>query len=186
MDPALIEAAGLSIIDPPKEKPALIDSDKRRIWNEYVDYLEGLGLKGSPKLNSEEVSKQYFNDYLNSKGIKGIDYTPFVTGVQQFISDYRNKAIQQARQGKARIPGMIDYLTNKSQPLDIGDEALADKFMKGLSAVDGLAGQYTTSWKFPNEFVIDKKTGKETDTRNSAIDAAMAAAKERLGAVNKR
>lgn len=138
----------------PKEKPIVLSSKDRNFWNGFVDYVEKKGLKGSADLDKRDLglSKKLFDEY--AKG--AYTYEEFIPTVQQSIADYRNTAIQKARRGEIQIPG-VDY-TNKAQPVDVGDEALKNMFMSGLSDVDGWAGSRTTAWRFPREQVLDAKT----------------------------
>jgi len=155
---------------PDPKTPKQLSPQDRNFWNGFVDYVEKKGLKGSPDLDKRDLglSRKLFDEYAQSSDAP-YSYEEFVPTVQQSISDYRNTAIQKARRGEIQIPG-VDYVTNKTTPVDVGDEALKSMFMSGLSDVDGWAGSKTTSWRFPREAVLDIKTAKPLPQANAVYD----------------
>lgn len=120
-----------------------------QFWNGYVDYVASKGYKGSPDLDVRDkgISKNLYDEYAKTQNF-ATPYDHFIPAVQSNIKQQRQDLIDQARQGKAVIDGMINKF-GVGNHLDIGDEQLNQKFMSGLSQVDGWAGSKTTSYKFP-------------------------------------
>lgn len=137
----------------PKEsakKP--LTSEERSFWNEYVKHLESKGLKGSAELNKRnpDLSRKVFDEYAKGRA----SYDDLIPRVQAEASSYRSKAIDMIKAGKAQY---IGYDKDKD----------FQKFMPGLSNVDGWAGSSTTNFKFPNEVVTDTINNKVVPRRNS-------------------
>ena len=107
----------------------------RAQWNKYVDYLDTVGMKGSPDLDHPATAQKYYDQWAKTNNVNE-PYNTFVPSVQGEMINYRNKAIQQIKSGKAVFDGDPDK-----------------QFMTNLSQNDGIAGQKTTSWKFPNEIM---------------------------------
>jgi hypothetical protein len=143
------------------KKMADLSSEDRAFWNSYIDHLEKKGLKGSPKMDAADLSRAEFEAYTRQTG-KPYAYESFIPSVQNSIISYRNKAIDQIKSGKASWPGYK------------GDGNF-DGFMPNLSALDGLAGQYTTNYRFPSEVipVMNMQTGVQdrTTTNSTYLDA---------------
>ena len=133
--------------DPNQIPGGSLNANDRAFWNGFVQYVQKKGLKGSPELDKRDLnlSKKLFSEYSAANNA-AYDYDTFVPQVQQHISDYRNKAIEQIKTGKAQLPGY-----NNDPKFDFDAN-----FMSGLSAVDGWAGSKTTSWQFPQEKMVVK------------------------------
>lgn len=147
--------------DNPKKtiSPKALSSEDRAFWNSYIDHLEKKGLKGSPKLDAADLSRAEFDAYVQQSG-KPYNYDEFIPSVQAGIIDYRNRAIENIKNGAATWSGYK------------GDGNF-DGFMANLSALDGLAGQYTTGYKFPAEVIPVKNltTGVvDQKARNTTYD----------------
>lgn len=129
-----------------------IKLEDRQFWNGFVDYLDKKGMKGSADLDKRDVqlSKRLFDEY-NQQQKTSYDYNEFIPKVQSFIKDYRDKAIEGVKGGTIKLPGYEGQ----------ADYDFDNNFMQGLSNVDGFAGSKTTSWKFPNEAVVDQSTNRE-------------------------
>lgn len=131
-------------------------SQQRSYWNGFVDFIRSKGLKGSELLDRKDldISHKLFNAY-NKLHKKLVDYSTFVTLVQQDIIEYRKMALEQIRLSRAK------HSENPAYPLMYaGDD---NSFMAGLSQLDGFAGVKTTSYKFPKEFVINSPVLKYND-----------------------
>jgi hypothetical protein len=69
-----------------------------------------------------------------------------IVPIQQDFANYRNYALKQVQDGKMGFaPG-----TNK------------DNFLKSLSVVDGIPGQRTTSFSYPQSYLDYNDNGKHT------------------------
>jgi len=146
--------------------PAEMTSEDRAFWNSYIDNWEKKGLRGSPKMDAADLSRAEFEAFAKQSG-KPYIYESFIPSVQNSIVNYRNKAIDQIKAGKASWPGYK------------GDGNF-EGFMPNLSALDGLAGQYTTSYKFPSEVVpvTNTATGNvDSKVSNSIYKQAIDASK---------
>lgn len=133
----------------------IVDPNVRNIWNQYVDYLDSLKIKGSPKLNDPKLAKKYFDEFT-LKNKLNLDYNTFIPQVQSSMIDYRNKAIDQIKTGKA---GWDKYDPKAQDPFA--------GFMKDLSRNDGIAGQQTTNWKFPTTTIKSISNPKEILGKNT-------------------
>jgi len=118
-----------------------IDPTSRQQWNGFVDFVAAKGLKGSPKLDQRDtnLSKKLFEEYSKQNKLQ-LNYDEFIPKVQQDISNYRTKALEQIKSGKAVFNGA------------------EEDFMPGLSNVDGWAGSRTTSYKFPSDKIVNPAT----------------------------
>lgn len=167
IDQAMIQAAmpgGMAPVDEPRQDPTGLDAKDRAFWNGFVRYVQQKGYRGSPELDRRDLSlsKKLFAEY-NSLNKGAYDYDRFVPMVQQHIADYRQKAIENIKAGKS---GIVGY-TGDPTKFDFDN-----KFMMGLSAVDGWAGSKTTAWRFPNEKVpvTDQYGNKLREDRNELFD----------------
>jgi hypothetical protein len=127
-----------------------ITNQNRADWNQYVDYLDKKGLKGSSFLDKGDNAIKAINDYR--KVNPNTTITPeLITPIQNDFSNYRDYALNQVSNGKAQLaPGV-----NK------------DNFLSALSIVDGIPGQRTTSYKFPVGYMTDMNS-KETKNKGFA------------------
>lgn len=140
-----------SMLDTNNENPygniyqdgGIVTKEKRDLWNNYVDYLNTKGLKGSKDLDNKDtqLSRKVFDEYTKANKLN-LKYDEFIPEIQRSISTYRNAAINKINSGEAVY----------TKPIDT--------FMQGLSTVDGWAGSKTTSWKFPSDNLLDKNTKK--------------------------
>ena len=113
--------------------PPLTPQQKMQ-WNQFIDYLDKAGYKGSPLLDNKNTALggKLIEQYKKANPDFSLGYDN-VKDVQQELQDYRNNVVNQYNQGKAVVDGV------KS----------ADEIMAGLSPVDGWLGSKTSSWKFP-------------------------------------
>lgn len=129
-----------------------LTSDERGHWNNFVDFVDTKGYKGSPELDRKDqnLSRQLWDEFSASSGInKG--YDEFIPVVQHNISEYRNRAIDNIKSGKMKLSNFTP------EQLNSPDFDWDNNFMAGLSGIDGWAGSRTTSWKFPKETVASKE-----------------------------
>jgi hypothetical protein len=111
-------------------------------WNEYIDWLEVRGLKASPKLNSVSFAVETMNKFI--KEHPGTTVSPqIVKDVQFTLKEYKSKLDLAEKKEEQKGRTIASYAKN-------GDKGIT--FMNGLdeTKLDGIAGQYTTSYKFPS------------------------------------
>ena len=113
-----------------------VDNNIRKDWNDYVLFLEKQGLKGSPNLDKNDLWGKMIDKYRQVNPKTSISRER-VADIQKEFQKYREHSLNQIKSGKA---GFAEG-TNE------------ENFMKSLSIVDGIAGQRTTSFMFPNEYL---------------------------------
>lgn len=123
--------------------PAPVTNEQRQGWNQYVQFLKKRGIAGDPKLDTNGLGKNLFNQYLKENPNSPL--TPdSIIPIQHDFANYRQWAINNIKAGKGAF----------------ADGTNEDNFMKELSRVDGYPGQYTTRHEFPKEYLqtfADKK-----------------------------
>ncbi len=133
--------------DPTAERAAKLKAD----WNKFVDFLQAKGVKGNPALDSGvgdgNVGIQYVKEFQKLNPTTTI--TPqTIPEVQGHFQNYREYTLNKLRNKQA----MITDAKNPNGRYVTPDENL-DYYMKDLSKVDGIPGQRTTNWKFPESFL---------------------------------
>lgn len=129
------------------DKP--VDNTIRQAWNDYITYLDSKGLKGHPSLDKGgkgfQVLEQYRKEHPETPITKEL-----IPTIQKEFGNYRQFALDEIKNKKANFaPGT--------------DE---NNFLRALSIVDGIPGQRTTSFAFPNRYLQtfnDKKLEKTTN-----------------------
>lgn len=114
--------------------PAKLSVAQKQNWNNFIDYLDKAGYKGSTDLDNRDTNlgKNLLAKYNAANPNGQINYTD-VPAVQSELQNYRQSLIDKWRAGKA-VPDGI-----KSE----------DELMPGLSKIDGWLGSKTSSYKFP-------------------------------------
>jgi hypothetical protein len=122
------------------------NTDLRNEWNTYVDWLAGQGMKGKPELDKDSTGFKYLEQYrqLNPKSPLTKESIP---EIQSYLQNYRTWVIENHKSGKRPIKFAADPGANY------------ESFMPNLSKVDGYPGQYTTSYKFPLEYLNSVQQG---------------------------
>jgi hypothetical protein len=125
------------------QTPPPITNQVRQDWNSYVDWLAQQGLKGNPILDHNDLAGRMLDQYQKVNPNTTIN-RDIIVPLQNEFQNYRNYALSGVKNGThAFAPGVNE-----------------DNFMKSLSQVDGIAGQRTTSFKFPEDYLqtfINKK-----------------------------
>lgn len=133
--------------DPTADRAMQLKKD----WNAYTDWLAKKGLKGHPSLDvglgDKNVGMQYVRQY-KKENPSSLVSPENINEIQGHFQNYRDFAINQLRNKKAMLNDQIAPNGRYVTPTEN-----LDFFMKDLSKVDGIPGQRTTSWKFPNEFL---------------------------------
>jgi hypothetical protein len=123
-----------------------VSADLRTDWNNYVTWLEQKGVKGSPELDKNNTGFKYLEEY-RSANPNTLLTKEAIPKVQGYLQEYRNWVIESHK--------------NKTRPIEFKADPGKDYelFMPNLSKVDGYPGQFTTSYKFPQEFLNARPIG---------------------------
>ncbi len=134
----------------PTEPP--IEDNDRISWNQYVDFLESKGLKGHPSLDKDGLGNRMIEEYkkVNPNTTLSVDK---IIPIQKEFQKYRDWSLGQIKEGKAAF----------------GEGVNEDNYMKSLSQVDGLAGQRTTSFKFPTSYLKYLENNKLQKVENQGF-----------------
>jgi len=121
----------LKVTTPPEgDHPAKeLTPQQRQDWNNYVDYVEKKGFKGSPQLDKKDtgLAKKLFDEYVKANPATSINYDT-VKSVQYEMQKLKDSA--------------QEFAARRNDPN-------AKNIMSGVSPVDGWPGSKTTSFKFP-------------------------------------
>ncbi len=118
------------------EDDLVVDNKVRKDWNDYTDWLEKKGLKGHPSLDKGDLGGKMVDQY-KKENPNSIVSRQTIKPIQKEFSNYRNYALNEIKNKRA---GFAEG-TNE------------ENFMRALSVVDGIAGQRTTSFKFPDRYL---------------------------------
>ena len=130
-----------------KGKKGAIDNNVRKDWNSYVDYLRTKKVAGDPSLDTSGLGFKYLDEYIKANPSTSLN-KDVILPIQQDLQQYRDYSLGRIKSGKGVFAKGVDE-TN---------------FMSNLSKVDGYPGQYTTSYKFPMEYMRYVDESKGTDT----------------------
>lgn len=115
--------------------------EQRQQWNDFIDYMDKSGYKGSPQLDNRNTSlgNSLIEQYRKTNPNFTLTYDN-IRDVQQDLQDYRTTMVDKYKKGKVVVDGV------KSE----------DDIMPGLSDVDGWLGSKTSSWKYPQATFTQK------------------------------
>lgn len=120
------------------DEDAQVSNKLRSDWNDYIDWLERKGLRGHPSLDTQDNGGKMIDLYRKENPYTSVSRETIIP-IQNEFQKYRNWSLDQIKQGKAN--------------LNLPKGATIDDYMKDLSIVDGIAGQRTTSFKFPETYL---------------------------------
>lgn len=148
----------------PKNETPTASVNVMQQWNNYVDWLDSKGMKGSPELDKGDKGFQMMEMYRKEN--PSFTLTKDDVGViQQRLQDYRSFAIDSIKQGKMKIiyGGKEVFYKDLSpeQQKDV-EQNYMGKIAK--TGIDNFPGQFTTSTKFSSEF-ISKVNSREIEGR---------------------
>lgn len=131
------------------EDPPPLTPQQRQEWNNYVDWVEKKGYKGSPLLDKKDtgLANNLFNQYKKEN--------PTVT-----LSLDHVKSVQNEMQNLASAVQSFEARRNNPN---------AQNIMAGTSKVDGWPGSKTTSFKFPGMTKEETTNGVLTSKTNFGI-----------------
>ena len=135
-----------------KEGDPEVDNNIRLEWGKYVDWLEKRGLKGHPSLDKDDLGGKMIDAYRKENPSTPIS-REIIPTIQKEFSKYRDWSLNQVKEGKAKL----------------SDGVTPENYMKALSIVDGIPGQRTTSFKFPESYLTTFNNGKKVETINKGF-----------------
>jgi hypothetical protein len=147
VDPALVQG------DPTKQTPPPpLTLEQRQHWNDFVDYLDKQGYKGSSALDNKNMAlgQNLLDKYNQMRPQNKIDYGD-IARVQQEIQDHRTNLVNMWKKDPKVITTPI-----KSEA----------EIMPNISPVDGWLGSKTSSWRFP----IATRDNSDSTTTNFGVD----------------
>ena len=130
-----------------KATTATITNRHRADWNAYVDYLRTKGVAANPALDKDGLGFKYLDEYVKANPKTSLN-RDVILPLQKDLLDYRNYQLANIKAGKAVFAEGVNE----------------QNFMNHLSKIDGYPGQYTTSVKYPFEFMRIKDNVNNTDT----------------------
>ena len=142
--------------DDPK-KNAEVSTKLRGDWNSYVQYLKSKGMQGHPSLDKNDLGGQMIDQYQKENPSTSVSRAT-IAPIQQELSKYRDYSINELRNKRA----VLSDAQNPTGRFVTPNENL-DGYMKDLSKVDGIAGQRTTSYQFPDQYM------KTLDAKNNLL-----------------
>lgn len=150
-----------SLMGGPGDKQASkLSVAQKQNWNNFVDYLDKAGYKGSADLDNRDtqLGKNLLTKYNTANPNAQINYED-VPAVQTELQNYRQALVNKWKAGAASTTSGI-----KSE----------DEIMPGLSQVDGWLGSKTSSYKFPEATIThtdgtQQKLGVNTDLYDKLI-----------------
>lgn len=118
----------------PGDGTMALPPQKKENWNNFIDYLDKAGYKGSAALDNRDTNlgKTLVAKYNTLYPKQAISYEDVPT-VQAELQKYRQTLVDKWKAGKSTSDGV------KSE----------DEIMPGLSKVDGWLGSKTSSYRFP-------------------------------------
>lgn len=145
---AVIEAKEGEGEDPVEE----IDDKDRENWNEYVKFLDSKGLKGHPSLDKDDLGGKMIDEYRKVNPNTTVSREK-IKPIQKEFSKYRDWSLAQIKAGKAAF----------------AEGTNEENYMKHLSTVDGIAGQRTTSFQFPDSYLKTFENKKLKDIQRTGF-----------------
>lgn len=129
-----------------------ITNKLRKDWNDYVSWLDTKGLKGHPSLDSNDLGGKMVEQY-QKENPNTLVSRQSIPAIQQEFQKYRDYVLNQVKAGKATLsPGVTP-----------------DNFMYNLSKVDGIPGQRTTSFQFPQSYLKTFESGNLVSNENKGF-----------------
>lgn len=126
--------------------PAALPIEKKQNWNNFIDYLDKAGYKGSTALDNRDTNlgKTLLAKYNTIYPKQAVSYDD-VPSVQNELQNYRQSLINKWKAGKASSDGVKNE----------------DDIMPGLSKVDGWLGSKTSSYRFPSATLMHSDGTKQ-------------------------
>jgi len=124
------------LLNTDSEKEPVIDNKVRKEWNKYIEFLAEKGLKGSPSLDKDDLGGKMIDEYRKNNPDTVIS-RELIVPIQKEFQNYRKFRLDGIKKGDIKFSEGVDE----------------NNFMRALSVVDGIAGQRTTSFSFPEDYM---------------------------------
>lgn len=122
----------------------------REDWNAYVKWLDKKGMKGKPELDKKELGFKMVEQYRKENPNTLVSKETIIP-IQEEFKKYRQWSLDQIKQGKSEFaPGVT-----------------SENYMRALSIADGIPGQRTTSFSFPDSYLTTFDNGINLGTVNN-------------------
>lgn len=128
-------------------KNAVASAKLKNDWNNYTTWLKGKGMQGNPALDKNDLGGKMIDQYQKENPTTSINRAAVIP-IQQELSKYRDYSINELRNKRATLADA----ENPNGRFVTPTENL-DGYMRDLSKVDGIAGQRTTSYQFPDRYM---------------------------------
>lgn len=132
-------------VTPTTPTPVGISSQDMAKWNQFIDYNKAKGYSGMKELDHDPALRaKIFNEYNKANPDKAVSQD-MVSKVQEEIQNYKNKSLDAIQKGKQML----------------SEGVTPTNYMKGISKVDNVYGSKTSSWKFPEAYMVNKQTAEK-------------------------
>jgi len=121
--------------NPPSEEKQ-VDNTIRLEWNKYLDWLEKKGMRGKADLDKNDLGGKMIDAYRKENPNTPIT-REMVIPIQKDFGKYRDWSLEEVKAGRSAL----------------AEGVTPENYMRALSIVDGIPGQRTTSFKFPNSYL---------------------------------
>ncbi|HWC57719.1 MAG TPA: hypothetical protein VG621_02105 [Candidatus Paceibacterota bacterium] len=106
-------------------------------WNDYLDWLDTLNLRGNEALDHNDLGGAMIDRYVREHPGTSLSRES-VKDIQKFFVDYKNWVLDQIKNREGMFKSKEDE----------------EHFLEGLSKVDNWAGSQTTRYKFPRSYLV--------------------------------
>ena len=127
-----------------KSNEPQVDNTIRAEWNKYLDWLEAKGMRGKPDLDKNDLGGKMIDAYRKENPNTPIT-REMVIPIQKDFGKYRDWSLEEVKAGRSAL----------------AEGVTPENYMRALSIVDGIPGQRTTSFKFPNSYLQTLDTNKK-------------------------
>lgn len=129
---------------PAAPKEVEITNQHRQDWNDYVLWLDKIGMRGNKELDTNDVSHKLLQKYIDLN--PNTSLTPdIVVPIQKDFSKYRDWSLNEVKAGRR----------------ELGTGVTPENFLKDLSIVDGIPGHRTTTYMFPKKYMEEVANNKK-------------------------
>lgn len=148
----IIAQAGYKDTKPDPDYP--VDNKLRQDWNNYLDWLSKKGLKGDSSLDKGGYGFQVLEQYRKENPLTTLTKES-IPVIQKEFGNYRNYVL-----GKIKA---------KDPSYQFAPGTDEKNFLKDLSIVDGVPGQRTTNFKFPDNYLKSFHNGVLSKVENKGF-----------------
>lgn len=134
------------------ESHKIVNSELCHEWNKYIDWLAAKGLKGNESLDHNGKGIEMVKQYMAEN--PGTILSPeVIDDIQEEFVKYREYTLNEIKSGISNFgPGVTE-----------------ENYMRALSIVDGIPGQRTTSFRFPESYLLTFEKNKLLKKENQGF-----------------